>query len=115
VGVRKITPIYYGSAYVNSVILYISTIMTMLHCISLTCLCLQLLHSDLITIITRASSAQNSVLTCILGVYSLCCQCGTPIEPNPANMCVACLRSQVDITEGIPKQATLYFCKGCER
>ncbi|XP_067005312.2 60S ribosomal export protein NMD3 [Anabrus simplex] len=45
----------------------------------------------------------------------LCCQCGTSIEPNPANMCVACLRTQVDITEGIPKQATLYFCKGCER
>lgn len=45
----------------------------------------------------------------------LCCECGTPITPNPSNMCVACLRSQVDITEGIPKQATLYFCRGCER
>ncbi|XP_014665716.1 PREDICTED: 60S ribosomal export protein NMD3-like [Priapulus caudatus] len=45
----------------------------------------------------------------------LCCECGTPIEPNPANMCVACLRTQVDITEGIPKQATLYFCRNCER
>lgn len=30
-------------------------------------------------------------------------------------MCVACLRGQVDITEGIPKQCTLYFCRGCER
>ncbi|XP_072037881.1 60S ribosomal export protein NMD3-like [Amphiura filiformis] len=45
----------------------------------------------------------------------LCCQCGIPIAPNPANMCVACLRTQVDITEGIPKQGTLYFCKACER
>lgn len=45
----------------------------------------------------------------------LCCNCGIPIEPNPANMCIACLRSQVDITEGIPKQATLHFCRGCER
>jgi hypothetical protein len=34
----------------------------------------------------------------------LCCECGTPIDPNPANLCVACLRTQVDITEGIPKQ-----------
>ncbi|KAJ8949029.1 hypothetical protein NQ318_005203 [Aromia moschata] len=34
---------------------------------------------------------------------------------NPANMCVACVRSHVDITEGIPKQATLQFCRGCER
>lgn len=30
-------------------------------------------------------------------------------------MCVACLRSRVDITENIPKQVTIYFCKGCER
>ncbi|XP_033119086.1 60S ribosomal export protein NMD3-like [Anneissia japonica] len=45
----------------------------------------------------------------------LCCLCETPIAPNPANMCVACMRTQVDITEGIPKQATIYFCKSCER
>jgi hypothetical protein len=51
----------------------------------------------------------------IILVFRLCCQCGTIIEPNPSNMCVACLRTQVDITEGIPKQATLHFCKGCER
>jgi nonsense-mediated mRNA decay protein 3 len=30
-------------------------------------------------------------------------------------MCVACLRTKVDITEGIPKQVTLQFCRGCER
>ncbi|XP_063976766.1 60S ribosomal export protein NMD3 isoform X2 [Diachasmimorpha longicaudata] len=30
-------------------------------------------------------------------------------------MCVACLRTEVDITEGIPKQATIHFCRGCER
>lgn len=47
--------------------------------------------------------------------FRLCCECGVPVEPNPANMCVACLRSQVDITEGIPKQSTLHFCRGCER
>ena len=46
---------------------------------------------------------------------SLCCQCGVPIAPNPANMCVDCIRTQVDITEGIPKQATLHWCKFCER
>ncbi|KAG1658197.1 60S ribosomal export protein NMD3 [Nymphon striatum] len=45
----------------------------------------------------------------------LCCECGASIESNPANMCVACIRTEVDITEGIPKQASLYFCKGCER
>ncbi|XP_008556831.1 60S ribosomal export protein NMD3 [Microplitis demolitor] len=45
----------------------------------------------------------------------LCCRCGTLIESNPSNMCAACLRTEVDITEGIPRQATLYFCRGCER
>lgn len=30
-------------------------------------------------------------------------------------MCVACLRTHVDITAGIPKQAVIYFCRNCER
>jgi len=45
----------------------------------------------------------------------LCCECGTPIDANPANLCVACLRTQVDITEDIPKQVTIHFCKFCVR
>ncbi|KAJ1799062.1 ribosome-binding protein, partial [Coemansia sp. RSA 2399] len=45
----------------------------------------------------------------------LCCECGTAIPPNPANMCVNCVRSIVDITEGIPKHATVHWCKNCER
>eukprot|EP01135_Chromosphaera_perkinsii_P010457 Nk52_evm20s2133 gene=Nk52_evmTU20s2133 len=45
----------------------------------------------------------------------LCCQCGIPIAPNPANMCAECIRNDVDITEGIPKQSTIHFCKNCER
>lgn len=32
--------------------------------------------------------------------FRLCCECGILIEPNPANMCVHCLRNHVDITEG---------------
>lgn len=39
----------------------------------------------------------------------LCADCGTPIEPNGANLCVACLRNTVDITEGIPKQGESYL------
>uniref|UniRef100_A0A8D3ANT6 60S ribosomal export protein NMD3 n=1 Tax=Scophthalmus maximus TaxID=52904 RepID=A0A8D3ANT6_SCOMX len=46
--------------------------------------------------------------TCAVPVASL-------FPPNPANMCVACLRTQVDISEGIPKQVTVQFCKQCER
>ncbi|TPX77152.1 hypothetical protein CcCBS67573_g01576 [Chytriomyces confervae] len=45
----------------------------------------------------------------------LCASCGTVIAPNPANMCINCIRSDVDITEGIPKQATIHYCKGCDR
>ncbi|KAJ4473164.1 NMD3 family-domain-containing protein [Lentinula aciculospora] len=45
----------------------------------------------------------------------LCADCGTPIVPNSANLCVACLRNSVDVTEGIPKQASVSFCRNCER
>ncbi|RIB12914.1 NMD3 family-domain-containing protein [Gigaspora rosea] len=30
-------------------------------------------------------------------------------------MCINCIRNEVDITDGIPKQATLQFCRNCER
>ncbi|KAN0061451.1 ribosome-binding protein [Thecaphora frezii] len=45
----------------------------------------------------------------------LCADCGTPITPNSANLCLSCLRNSVDITESIPKQATVNFCRNCER
>ncbi|VDO58966.1 unnamed protein product [Haemonchus placei] len=44
-----------------------------------------------------------------------CCQCGLPIQPNAANMCSGCIRSKVDITEGIGRSATIYICKFCDR
>lgn len=47
--------------------------------------------------------------------YILCADCGTPIPPNSANRCVNCLRNSVDITEGIPKQAAISFCRNCDR
>ena len=47
--------------------------------------------------------------------FRLCCLCGTAIPSNPASMCVNCIQTQVDITEGIPKQLTVQWCKGCER
>ena len=42
--------------------------------------------------------------------HVLCCLCGTSIPPNPSNMCVACIRTQVDITEGIQKQVRFRVC-----
>ncbi|TMW47044.1 hypothetical protein DOY81_007879 [Sarcophaga bullata] len=44
-----------------------------------------------------------------------CCECGVPIEPNSHNMCLTCLREDIDITAGICKQVELQHCKGCER
>lgn len=39
--------------------------------------------------------------------------CATPIKANAANMCVSCLKGQVDITEGIPKEVIIHQCRGC--
>ncbi|EGG19414.1 60S ribosomal export protein [Cavenderia fasciculata] len=47
--------------------------------------------------------------------HILCCICGVLIAANPSNMCVDCIRSQVDITEGIPKQLMVQWCRGCNR
>lgn len=43
-----------------------------------------------------------------------CCKCGVSMTPNAANMCVKCLRSEVDITEGLEKQATIIHCPECD-
>ncbi|CAL8460889.1 g420 [Coccomyxa elongata] len=47
--------------------------------------------------------------------HVLCCLCGVSISPNPSNMCVNCIRSQVDITEGLQKQVSILWCKECGR
>uniref|UniRef100_A0A914LGG1 60S ribosomal export protein NMD3 n=4 Tax=Meloidogyne TaxID=189290 RepID=A0A914LGG1_MELIC len=44
-----------------------------------------------------------------------CCECGAPIAPNPLNMCLGCVRSRVDILEGIVKQIQLNSCRNCSR
>jgi len=47
--------------------------------------------------------------------HVLCCLCGVQIHANPSNMCINCIKTQVDITEGIQKQVTVLWCKECER
>ncbi|KAJ1287139.1 hypothetical protein BS78_03G407400 [Paspalum vaginatum] len=44
---------------------------------------------------------------------SICCPCGVPMPPNPANTCARCLRARVDITEGVPRHAALVYCPAC--
>lgn len=48
-------------------------------------------------------------------ISSLCCLCSIQIEANPAGMCNACAKTQVDIADGIIKHATIFYCKGCDR
>lgn len=43
-----------------------------------------------------------------------CCQCASPLELNTANMCVKCLRSKTNITEGLLKKLRLTHCTECE-
>ena len=44
-----------------------------------------------------------------------CCICGIMTKANAANTCINCLKSQIDITEGIPKQLILHHCRDCNR
>ncbi|CAL1397363.1 unnamed protein product [Linum trigynum] len=42
-----------------------------------------------------------------------CCRCGIQMQLNAANMCVRCLRSEVDITEGLQKHVVISHCPEC--
>ncbi|KAG8390462.1 hypothetical protein BUALT_Bualt01G0085800 [Buddleja alternifolia] len=44
----------------------------------------------------------------------LCCKCGILMQPNAANMCANCLRSEVDITEGLQKHVIIIHCPECD-
>lgn len=46
----------------------------------------------------------------------LCCHCGVPMDGSQGLvMCYDCIKLTVDITEGIPREANLSFCRNCER
>lgn len=46
----------------------------------------------------------------------LCCNCGTPIDGSAGLvMCYDCIKLTVDITQGIPREANVSFCRNCER
>ena len=44
-----------------------------------------------------------------------CCLCGAATQWNASSMCNQCLRSRVDITEGIERECTVQRCRGCGR
>ncbi|KAE8346369.1 hypothetical protein BDV24DRAFT_123782 [Aspergillus arachidicola] len=47
----------------------------------------------------------------------LCCNCGAPIDGTTAAgaLCQDCVRSTVDISEGIQREAVVHTCRDCER
>lgn len=46
----------------------------------------------------------------------LCCNCGVPIDGSTGLvMCYDCIKMNVDITDGIPRESHLSFCRNCER
>lgn len=46
----------------------------------------------------------------------LCCNCGVPMDGSLGLvMCNDCIKLNVDITEGIPREANISFCRNCER
>ena len=48
--------------------------------------------------------------------YRRCCLCGVPMQAvYGSTTCVNCLKSRVDITEGIPRSVQLQHCRECNR
>lgn len=46
----------------------------------------------------------------------LCCNCGVPMDGSTGLvMCYDCIKLNVDITNGIPRESNLSFCRNCER
>lgn len=66
-------------------------------------------HDDMLSFAKRRGGKKMKVPD------MLCCQCGDRIPANASGMCVTCLRQNVDITNGIPRETILYQCRGCAR
>lgn len=59
---------------------------------------------------TPLENTNNSVATV------LCCNCGVPMDGSSGLvMCYDCIKMNVDITQGIPREAHISFCRNCER
>ncbi|KAL2152974.1 hypothetical protein VTH82DRAFT_4129 [Thermothelomyces myriococcoides] len=51
------------------------------------------------------------------GATILCCNCGAPIDgtASAGALCYDCIKSTVDISQGIQREATLHICRDCDR
>ncbi|KAK4035046.1 NMD3 family-domain-containing protein [Parachaetomium inaequale] len=51
------------------------------------------------------------------GATILCCNCGAPIDgtASAGALCYDCIKSTVDISQGIPREGVLHVCRDCDR
>ncbi|PQE28774.1 putative nuclear export sequence-containing nonribosomal protein [Rutstroemia sp. NJR-2017a WRK4] len=51
------------------------------------------------------------------GATILCCNCGAPIDgtTSAGALCYDCVKLTVDVSQGIQREATLHFCRDCDR
>ncbi|KAI9649947.1 ribosome-binding protein [Ciborinia camelliae] len=51
------------------------------------------------------------------GATILCCNCGAPIDGTTSSgaLCFDCVKLTVDVSQGIQREATVHFCRDCER
>lgn len=51
------------------------------------------------------------------GYRILCCNCGAPIDGTTATgaLCYDCVKLTVDISQGVQREATIHFCRDCDR
>ncbi|EPE35765.1 hypothetical protein GLAREA_05103 [Glarea lozoyensis ATCC 20868] len=47
----------------------------------------------------------------------LCCNCGAPIDgtTSAGALCYDCVKLTIDVSQGIQREATLHFCRDCDR
>lgn len=47
----------------------------------------------------------------------LCCNCGAPIDgtTSAGALCYDCVKTTIDVSQGIQREATLHFCRDCDR
>ncbi|KAM3086257.1 ribosome-binding protein [Clarireedia jacksonii] len=51
------------------------------------------------------------------GATILCCNCGAPIDgtTSAGALCYDCVKLTVDVSQGIQREATIHFCRDCDR
>jgi nonsense-mediated mRNA decay protein 3 len=47
----------------------------------------------------------------------LCCNCGAPIDGTTSTnaLCYDCVKLTIDVSQGIQREATIHFCRDCDR